>query len=126
MRETPLADVGDVLTMLGSFRYNGTTEAIFQDGVEHVLSRLPGAHVQRECRLSKSDRIDFLVNGSIGIECKTDGSSTEVARQLARYAQHECIEALILVTTRRRHASQMPSELNGKRIFVFATGAWTS
>lgn len=120
-----LVDVGEVLRLLASYRYTCASESLFQSGIERVLEMLPGVSVEREFALSKSDRIDFLINGSIGLECKVDGSTTDVVRQLSRYAQHERIEALILATTRRRHALQMPAELHGKRVFTFVSGAWT-
>ncbi|MBF6618804.1 MAG: hypothetical protein ITG02_01055, partial [Patulibacter sp.] len=59
--------------------------------------------VHREVRLSVRDRIDHVV-GRIGIECKVAGDPDSVRRQMERYADHDRIEALVLVTTRSRHA----------------------
>lgn len=63
--------------------------------------------------LSPEDRVDFLVAGCVGVECKVGGSPAEALAQLNRYAQHECIRALVLVSSRLRHGSVPPS-LNGK------------
>lgn len=68
-----------------------------------------------EVVLSPEDRIDFLVAGCVGVECKVGGSPAEVLAQLHRYAQHERISALVLVTARLRHRS-VPAELNGKPV----------
>lgn len=75
----------------------------------------------RECRLSKRDRIDFLVNG-IGIETKISGSYTNVASQLLRYCESELVKHLILVTTKASHRQllHLPNE-NGIPIDVIFT-----
>ena len=63
--------------------------------------------------LSPEDRIDFLVADCVGVECKTGGSPAEALAQLNRYAQHERIRSLVLVSSRLRHGS-LPPSLNGK------------
>lgn len=65
--------------------------------------------------LSPEDRIDFLVADCVGVECKTGGSPAEALAQLNRYAQHERIRSLVLVSSRLRHGS-LPLSLNGKPI----------
>lgn len=96
------------------FRYCDETD--LQVGLDGALRNL-GYDALREVILSPTDRIDFLIDG-VGIEVKVKGPSAAVTRQLARYAEHPEIEALILVTTRLRH--QPPRELNGKPVLVVA------
>lgn len=78
-------------------------ELRLQEEIEAVLS----AHAhpyEREVRLTPGERIDFLVGEKgepgIGLEIKVAGSSTEVTRQLLRYAAHERVTGLVLFTTR--------------------------
>lgn len=108
----------DALTrLLGNARYNFTTELELQDGIQKVLKSLDYP-VEREVSLSPADRIDFMVGG-IGIEVKVDGSRADVIRQLHRYAQLECINALILVTNRTKH-NDMPATINDKPLKVIS------
>lgn len=73
---------------------------------------------KREHRLSVADRIDFMI-GSVGLEAKTRCNKRAIYRQLERYAQHDEIEALILVTGT---AMGLPAAINGKPIYLVATG----
>jgi hypothetical protein len=107
------AAIADDLRRL-RFRY--CNEAELQAGLGAALTNL-GYTVLREVILTPQDRVDFLVDG-VGIEVKVKGPTTAVVRQLVRYAEHDAIEALILVTTRLRH--QPPRELNGKSVIVVA------
>ena len=70
----------------------------------------------REVRLSPKDRIDFMC-GPIGIEVKIFGSTSDVTRQLWRYAQLPQIDAMILVTTRSVHRD-VPAEILEKPVFI--------
>lgn len=80
-----------------------------------------GIPFEQEYRLSSRDRIDFMV-GSVGVELKVEGSPADIIRQLHRYAEHDAIEELVLVTTRRKHAFLIPRELRGKKIAVVCVG----
>lgn len=87
---------------------------------EKELQRLLGIQLARakitytpEVKLSAEDRIDFLI-GTIGVEVKIKGSQKDVVDQLLRYAQHERIGSLILVTTRLQHLVAFPTTLHGK------------
>jgi hypothetical protein len=87
---------------LREHRYAAGDEASFQRGIEIALDATLFAF-EREVVLGPRARIDFLVDGSIGIEIKIDGATASVSRQLARYARHSRICGLILVTTRTKH-----------------------
>lgn len=85
--------------------------ALTAAGVEH----------QREVPLSPRDIVDFMVGG-IAIELKIKGQRNEILRQLARYAEHEQVEQLLLVTCR---SLILPEVLLGKPVIaVHASGAW--
>lgn len=90
-----------------------------QDGVEHIL-RGNGVEYIREVRMGKRDRPDFMVQGDIALEVKIKGSVSALLRQIARYASHERVKAVVIVSTRRLHGD-IPESLMGKPIvFVLA------
>lgn len=97
------------------FRYR--SEGQLQIGIRSLLlhHHVPEQEIKREVRLSGRDRIDFLI-GALGIEVKVDGTPASVWRQLARYATHEQVGELLLVTTRVRHVAGGPVELGGKPV----------
>jgi len=101
--------------LLSRYRYDCASEFELQNGIEEVLKD-SSFDYEREVRLSKEDRVDFLVD-RIGIEIKIDGSTTELLRQLARYAKHEKIKCLVVVTSRSRLTS-LPERLGGKPILT--------
>ncbi len=88
-------------------------------GIGRVL-REAGIEYEPECRLDDLGRVDFLIDG-IGIEVKIKEGRASVMRQLGRYAKHEKIVSLILVTTRSQLRA-MPPHLNGKEITVVYIG----
>ena len=64
----------------------------------------------------KAGRIDFLF-GTLGLEIKVDGSFPAVAAQVQRYAECECISAVVLLTTKPAHRN-LPQEIAGKPVRV--------
>jgi hypothetical protein len=81
-----------------------------------------GMASEREYRLSAQDRIDFYLEFfHVGIEVKVGGNVSTLIRQLTRYAQSEEIDALVVVTNRAKHASEMPLTLNDKPVTVVRT-----
>ncbi len=70
---------------------------------------------KREFYLTPKDRIDFMLRGGIGIEVKTGGSLSQLTRQLYRYAEARSVKVIIVIIALRR-LSNLPSEINGKRI----------
>jgi hypothetical protein len=107
---------------LSQYRFASASEAMLQQAVSVALSEA-GLAFERERSLSHRDRIDFYCDGKVGIECKIDGSVTEVIRQLLRYAESEEIEGLVLVTSRAKHR-RMPPTLGGKPVHVVLTRAF--
>jgi hypothetical protein len=91
-------------------------EPRLRDLVEREL-RAAAIAYERESWLSGDDRIDFLCETGVGIECKSRGGRTGVLRQLSRYAASPDIASLVLVTTRLQHRG-MPAALGGKPILV--------
>lgn len=109
-----LATVADAIRSF-DFRYGDEDQ--LQQGLAAALES-EGFDVKREVRLSARDRIDLVV-GRVGIEVKVAGAASSVARQLARYAQHD-LEGLVLVTNKLRH---QPPDLPMPVEIVCLTGA---
>ncbi len=107
----------DLVALFESAIRGTNSEDYVQVAIERLLLRLHIDH-EREARLSKTERIDFLV-GTEGVEVKVQGSVDAVIRQLTRYAKSERVSSLILVTSKVTLA-RVPSELNGKPVRVAA------
>lgn len=100
-----------ILLRSSSFRFS--TEDELQAGIEQLL-RNHGISFVREADLGAAGRIDFLVGSGFGVEVKTSGSPAAVLRQLQGYALSRRIDSLLLVTSRLRLSSAMPTEIGGK------------
>ena len=98
-------------------RYRPVNEACVQRDVASALDAA-GLSAQAEYRLTRHDRPDFLVCGQIAVEVKIRGSRNDTLRQLARYAHHPDVVAVVLATKSRRLATQMPTSLSGKPLQV--------
>lgn len=107
----------EIANVLDGYKFHFFSERDLQQGIALILSSL-NLDWKAEVKLTKRDRIDFLVNPEkIGIEVKVGGSLSEVTRQLWRYVEHPEIEELVLVTTRASHCA-LPAQLNEKRLYV--------
>lgn len=113
-----MPDAWSIIDLLDQHRFRFGTEAELQDGIEHVLQSAEIPH-EREVRLSSGERIDFMLDGRIGLEVKVDGGISALTRQLHRYAQVEAVEELLVVTSRARHAN-LPTVLSGTPVRVYA------
>jgi hypothetical protein len=83
---------------LAGYRIDLSTEAAAHRDIAFALLR-SGTDFQHEHVLSPRDRVDFFVDG-IAIEVKTQGARRNVLRQLERYAEHDQVTGLILVTAK--------------------------
>jgi hypothetical protein len=117
-----MSTLDQVLDVIRGHRFLYTNEDELQEGIAAALAQSePALTVLREVRLSERDRIDILVDAAIGIEVKVAGSQTHPWDQLKRYAEHDAIEALVLVTNR---VYTLPDEVGGKPLrLVSLTGA---
>lgn len=83
---------------IAEHRYTVNNEAELQAAIADVLD----AAGQREHRLTDTERPDFLIDG-IAIECKVAGTQIAALRQCQRYARHDDVQAVLLVTTKAAH-----------------------
>lgn len=102
--------------LLTSARFRSADEAGLQVAIAAVLDGA-GVPYVREARLGTAGRIDFLV-GRVGLEVKVKGAVKDVRTQLARYAEHPDVDAVVLVTRCLRH--KMPPTLCGVPILVIS------
>lgn len=91
--------VSDLAAYLRAWRFAFASEAELHAGITKALTEEDWTF-EHEVTLSPRDRIDFLVERSIGVEVKVKGRRAAVEDQLARYAEHDRLKALVLVTTR--------------------------
>lgn len=104
-----------ILELCRTLRPQTTSEKALQDALEPLI-RESFPSVTREAVLGPKDVVDFLVEG-VAVEVKVDGSPMAVTRQLHRYAEHDQVRELVLVTTRAKHRS-IPPTLRGKPVAV--------
>lgn len=90
-------------------------ETALQDHIAKLLSENNSVFT-REHIFDARDRIDFLLADGTGIEVKVAGSITSLNRQLARYAEQESIQRLIVVTTKRTHLPEMLRKIGDIKI----------
>lgn len=93
--------LGDVAAALRRVRISTNSEEEMQSGLWSVLPGLLGdAIVEREVRISKRSRLDFLVTrGSekVAIECKANQHDrTSAYRQVRRYVEEAGANAVVL------------------------------
>lgn len=99
----------EIRNFIGRHRFPITDEKETQREIEKALAGA-GMDFGREVRLSDQDTVDFMV-GKVALEVKLKGSPMKIYRQLARYAEHESVEAILLVTAR---SMTLPATINGK------------
>lgn len=107
----------DLADLLRGRTFTYADEDDLQQGIAQLLTTA-GLDPHREFRLSDRDRVDVLVGITGGrrlaIEVKLAGTAGDVRRQLSRYATHDQVDELMLVTTRRHHLTGLGSHLGGK------------
>jgi hypothetical protein len=97
-----------------------------EKATQTAMAELFTAHniaFEREKALSKTERLDFFIPPGLAIEVKLNGArSAEIYRQLARYALHDCVRGIMLVTNR---AVAVPVTIHGKPTYYVSLGqAW--
>lgn len=110
--------VDRALIALRKSRINYTSERELGLAVGRVFSEA-GLHYEVEHILSGRSRVDLWLEGGVAVELKVGGSASGVLRQLHRYAGHDTVSEILLVTTLHRHVRSLPATLCGKRVSVF-------
>lgn len=113
-------DVAELVRALRKVRYRLGTERRLQESVSENLQALVGENrFKAEAKIGPRERIDFLVNGGIGIECKLKCGRRDIYRQLTRYAGCESINSLILITNT---AMGLPEAIDDVPLYYVSLG----
>jgi hypothetical protein len=107
---------------VSTLRLDLSMEKRAQESLEQALEAA-GFEFQREAILSKRDIPDFMVKvdgAEIALELKTRAQRKAIYRQLERYAEHERVCGVLLMTGT---AMGLPSLINGKPARVASLGA---
>lgn len=115
----------EVMAKLGhqleSERFSTTQEKQTQLEVEFVLKKL-GYLFEKEKRLSVKDIPDFYINtefGGIVLEVKTKYQKRAIYRQLERYAKHDNVDAILLLSGT---SMRLPIKINNKPSQLISLG----
>lgn len=108
-------DAEDICNILSAYHISTYTEAAMQSDVQSIFETC--CAFVREATLGPGERVDFLV-GRVAVECKIKGGKNEVLSQLIRYAEHDSVSAIVLVTAKANHRKIDGTELSGKRVHV--------
>lgn len=102
-----------IASLIHGHRIDLSSEKRVQEAIEGILTTA-GIEFEREKKLSVTDIPDFVVE-NIVIECKVRGArKMDVYRQLCRYAEHDSVHVLMLVSN---ISMGMPPEINGKPVY---------
>lgn len=101
-----------VSRILASTRFSCLNEAELQTAVQRTLDA-GGVTYQREHRLSRRDRVDFLIEGGLALELKVRTSKKNALSQVLRYAEHDAVSAVLVASTTHL-AINLPGEAHGK------------
>lgn len=108
-----------IIGLIHSQRIDLSSEKAAQADIEKALTAAGVVH-RREVRLSTADVPDFLLADGAVIEVKVKGArKTDIFRQLQRYADHDAVSALLLVTN---ITMGLPPEINSKPVFFASLG----
>jgi hypothetical protein len=97
--------------MILSYNFYPQDEKELQDKIEEIFKN-EKVKYEREYRLSNKDIPDFMVDGCIAAEVKIAGGM-DIHRQLLRYAQHQSVKELLLISTKD---IMLPPQLNNKDV----------
>lgn len=91
-----------------------TDEKMTQVQVAEILRENEIPYV-REHRLSGEDIVDFLIDDTLAVEIKLKGQKRAIFRQLKRYATHDQVKGIILLTG---ISMGLPEEIEGKPTYI--------
>lgn len=122
IRETAQLELqaGFVVGVIQRYRIELSSEKRTQEQIEEALIK-EGLKFEREPKLSPSDIPDFLMTETgLAIEVKIKGArKRSVLRQLERYASHERVRGLLLVTNL---SMGLPASISAKPAWYASLG----
>lgn len=112
----------ELCAVLSTGRFNLHWEKDTQDDIERHLGRHMGIRpipISREHRLGRGDIPDFFIDGVV-IEVKLRAPRRRILDQLLRYAAHDEVREIILMTNT---AIDLPATIGGKPAYCISLGA---
>lgn len=114
------ADAREIVDLIRRHRLDLSNEKVTQQQLTDLFTA-QNISFEREKRLTARDIVDFLVQGGIAVEVKLHGAKKmSVFRQLKRYAAHDDVNELVLVTNL---SMGLPPEIEGKPAYYASLGA---
>ncbi|MDI5832514.1 hypothetical protein OCF84_21660 (plasmid) [Shewanella xiamenensis] len=117
-------DINALLHFISRCRLCTTDEKMAQSELENQLIEF-GAEFSREHRLSNADIVDFtfpMDGGILALEIKLKAPKRAIYRQLCRYAEHDTVKAVVLMSGTPMN---LPNEILGKPTALISLGgAW--
>lgn len=118
---TVIEQMSEIIIQLKKQRFSALQEKQTQNEVESFLGS-SGYTFDREKRLSNRDIPDFFIktmHGNIVLEVKTRCPKKAIFRQLERYAKHDDVHGLILLSGT---SMGLPSDITGKPCAIVSLG----
>lgn len=104
-----------VFEALNSTHFPLTHEISLHQKMEDVFTNY-GISFKREVFLSKTDKVDFLIDGNLALEVKIKGSAMNIYRQCERYCTHDSVTGIILASSK---PMGLPKNICGKPAYLF-------
>ena len=118
--ESVTIDTDKILYLLSGNRFDVSDEMRCHGQIKDLFDKLNIGY-QHEVRLSQASRIDFMI-GKVGVEVKVKGVARSIFKQLQRYAQHDEVDCIILLTNK---SMGLPALIEGKPAYYVNMGkAW--
>lgn len=112
--------IEQIFAAMRGIRFPLKNEKVLQAALSEQFT-VAGIEHEREVRLSGADIVDFMF-GEIASEVKVQGSKIQIYRQLERYAEHDRVSSLILITN---VPMGLPAVIKGKPAYLFnLSRAW--
>lgn len=117
-------DINNILFHISQCRLNLTNEKTAQAELGQKLESL-NIPFTREYRLSDADIVDFAIpidNGILAVELKLKAPKRAIYRQLCRYALHEEVKFIVLMSAT---SMTLPDTIHDKPSAIISLGrAW--
>lgn len=107
-------DLSKAISLLESHLWNVGNESELQTAISKLWERHNIPHY-REFRVNSKSRFDFYIPSSKAcVELKVVSNFKKVIMQLQRYALLECVDFMVIVTTKNKMSNLYPDQIAGK------------
>lgn len=111
-------EILEILDTLKKYQWETRDEKLLQEELYNIFLKNLG--FIREYRIDSKNIIDFFhPESGIALECKTQGTSMNIYRQLKRYAMFPGVTKILLVSSK---PMALPDVIEGKPAAVYLLG----